>query len=85
MNCSKGDLALIYMTPDNTGKIVTCLEIVPPGTERCHDVSPLWRVDGRVIWWSPRGCAEFTLCPDRIMMPIRPLDEEEQLDMECHA
>jgi hypothetical protein len=86
MNCNKGDLALIFRSPGNAGKMVTCLELVPQGTQRCHDQSPLWRVDRPVIWMNWFGDQHhFNLCPDRIMMPIRPQDEGVQLYTETHS
>ena len=79
MNCRQGDLALVTRGP-NAGKVVTCLEVLPPGFERddlppnVHQEidaaeGPLWRTDRPLDW----GDLVFIhLAPDAVLMPIRP-------------
>jgi hypothetical protein len=88
MNCKKGDLAMIIGGVKGTqiGKIVTCLELVPPGTEGVGlRWGPLWRVDQPINY---SACISNTpsikyVAPDMTLMPINPLDDEREI--ECTA
>jgi hypothetical protein len=80
MNCKQGDLALVIRSnAANVGKLVRCLELLPPGS--CNtsvENGPLWRVDREMEWDSPLGCTiPGCLAPDWALMPIRPLPNAE--------
>jgi hypothetical protein len=75
MNCKQGDLAIVTCGP-NGGKIVTCLELMPAGSNRINEANgPLWRVDRPMEYHrcrAPDVPAYLYLVPDRALMPIRP-------------
>ena len=90
MKCKQGDLARVICGPD-AGKVVTCLEALPPGWRRddlppfidqriAEEAGPLWRVDRRIDWGEKR----LYFAPDKALMPITP-DESARLREEADA
>ena len=74
MNCKKGDLALVVRSSAaNNGKLVTCLELLPPGScNTSAEDGPLWRIDRELVWESPLGEFPGYVVPDWALMPISP-------------
>lgn len=86
MNCKQGDVAIIVRSPKggNVGKSVTCLELLPAGSERVRlSWGPLWRVDRQLTYINEIGFEhKKSVCPDMCLMPIRPAEDEETVT-EC--
>jgi hypothetical protein len=87
MNCKQGDLALVIGSERNAGKMVTCIELLPPGSQQVEDaLGPLWRVDRPMVYRIDLLgiTAEKYLAPDQFLLPIKPLrpdlDEDELLE-----
>lgn len=85
MNCKPGEMAMI-IRGKNAGTVLTCLELLVDGCTMPHaggavhiaNLEPLWRVDRKLPWRSNIGTrALWPLCPDRILMPIRPQRDED--------
>jgi hypothetical protein len=74
MNCKPGDLALV-IGGRNVGKVVTCLELLPTGSEYVDEAAgPLWRVDRALEYLNEALgiTANKYLAPDRILMTLNP-------------
>ena len=74
LNCKQGDLALV-IGGRNVGKVVTCLELLPTGSEYVDEaVGLLWRVDRPLEYLNEALgiTANKYLAPDRILMPLNP-------------
>jgi hypothetical protein len=72
MNCRKGDLALVILgLPNNCGKVVTCLELLPPGSCNVEAAAgALWRIDRPLEFEGEFGVIEGSLAPDWALLPI---------------
>jgi hypothetical protein len=48
MNCKQGDLAYVFKSKiDNYGMVVTCLKLLPAGSDRWgKSMGVLWEIDG---------------------------------------
>jgi len=86
MNCEAGDLALIVKArnPKILGMMVTCVQRCPyPFPNDLWDSEPCWEID-RVLMWGENFDQSLNVCPDFMLMPIRPLKEDEEVeDLEC--
>jgi hypothetical protein len=74
LNCKQGDLALV-IGGRNVGKVVTCLELLPTGSEYVDEaVGLLWRVDRPLEYLNEAlgMTANKYLAPDRLLMPLKP-------------
>lgn len=88
MRCQVGDLALVVRGfPQNIGKLVTCLELVPDGF--CFNTSagpvllrcdcPIWRIDRPLSYTATNGAiTEAPFAGDAALMPIRPQPDEAE-------
>lgn len=91
MNCRQGDLALVLHGGANSGKIVTCLRMLPAGyiTDiRMSDgrrvqmdprLGPLWEVDRMLLFGTlfSSETGTINIAADKCLMPIRPEPDEE--------
>lgn len=81
MNCKPGDMAIVLGNSTETGKFVTCIELVPTGVRLCatepadgrssyaaEEYGPLWQIDRALEWDGIWAC----YVPDKYLMPIRP-------------
>ena len=72
MNCKRGDLALVILgLPNNCGKLVTCLELLPAGSCNVEAAAgALWRIDRPLEFEGEFGVIEGSLAPDWALLPI---------------
>ena len=85
MNCKPGDLALVVCADSPAaGMMLTVIERGQlPGARPSVTAldGPLWRVDRELWWHNPvtGEVATMPLCPDCILMPIRPEADPESV------
>lgn len=74
LRCKSGDLALV-IGGRNVGKVVTCLELLPAGSEYVDEAAgPLWRTDRPLEYLNEAlgMTANKYLAPDSLLMPLKP-------------
>jgi hypothetical protein len=88
MNCQPGDLALVLRGSFNCGRFVTCVRLEQPQNIVLHESGPVWLIDTTLRWFT-RGpvdgpaFVQLPYAPDRVLLPIRPLPDEEVLQAEA--
>lgn len=83
MNCKPGDMAVIIAS-GHSGKMVTCVRLLTagdafptadgPAVGKIVGPEPIWLIDRWLEWWNAdqNHAFEAPICPDSILMPIRP-------------
>jgi hypothetical protein len=89
MNCQQDDLAIVLRGPD-AGMFVKCIELHDgKGIHRdgginfhAHELAPIWKIDKEKVWFrTSRQEFRLPFCPDRSLMPIRPLPGESLVNI----
>jgi hypothetical protein len=90
MNCQQDDLAIVTRGPD-AGMFVKCIEL--HDSKGIHQDSginfnaephlgPIWKIDKEKVWFrASRQEFRLPFCPDRSLMPIRPLPGESLVNV----
>jgi hypothetical protein len=74
MNCKQGDLAYVFKSQlGNYGKVVTCLELLPAGTEWDETLGPIWKINTPIVGMKAIGGERYQsyTIPDIALRPLR--------------